>query len=180
MKSSKQPCPIFLGSVYFLFVHAAIVAAFCRPVPRLAPWHEAVRPRKENENIIARSARASCINASIRSLPPLSLSLPFSPPSPLASSLAAASGCTNNDIHNAASYKQRISNRSALSCAYAPLLSSSFVDSRLWLNALIERGIVDRKSGVEKLRHADHPIETKHSDRRVVQSYGDCEEEELS
>lgn len=97
----------------------------------------------------------------------LSLSLsPFFPSSPLASSLAAASGCTNNDIHNAASYKQRISNRSALSCAYAPLLSSSFVDSRLWLNALIERGIVDRKSGVEKLRHADHPIETKHSDEK--------------
>lgn len=68
-------------------------------------------------------------------------------------------------------------------CLALTLLSSSFVDSRLWLNALIERGIVDRKSGVEKLRHADHPIETKHSDRRVVQSYGesnDCEEEELS
>lgn len=120
-----------------------------------------MRPRKENENIIARSARASCINASIRaSLPPLSLSFPLAP-SPLASSLAAASGCTNNDTHNArVTSNGLVTVALCLALTLLSLLSSRFVvRARLWVNALIERGIVDRKSGVEKLRHADHPVQ---------------------
>lgn len=81
-----------------------------------------MRPRKENENIIARSARASCINASIRaSLPPLSL-IPLGP----VSSRVVSRGSKRlykQRYPQCSSYKQRISNRSALSCAYAPFAS---------------------------------------------------------
>lgn len=58
--------------------------------------------RKENENIIAWSARASCINASIAVLSSLFLhpSTPLSHPFPCRVSRQPAGGCTNNDIHN--------------------------------------------------------------------------------
>lgn len=95
----------------------------------------------------------------------LSLSLSLFPPRLLSRRLSRQQAAVQTTI----STMLRVTSNGLVTvalCLALTLLSSSFVDSRLWLNALIERGIVDRKSGVEKLRHADHPIETKHSDEK--------------
>lgn len=96
LKNSHIPSS---GRVYFLFVLVRIVTTFVRRSP-VASWHTSVWPRKENENIIARSARVmhKCIDRGGSSSPPCHLSR------------QPAGGCTNNDIHNVPSYKQRISN----------------------------------------------------------------------
>ena len=131
--------------------------------PRLSPGSPACflarvcarERRKENENIIARSACASCINASIAAV--LSLSLSFSLclwlfPSVSLSPLAAASRRLYKQRYpQCSSYKQRISNR-ALSCVRViRILSLQFL-SPVLLNVLALWAISRIRSEIQEYR----------------------------
>lgn len=108
--------------------------------PRLSPGSPACflarvcarERRKENENIIARSACASCINASIAAVSSLLL-FPSVSLSPLA---AASRRLYKQRYPQCSSYKQRISNR-ALSCVCVIRILSLHFLSLVLLNVLV-------------------------------------------